>query len=796
MKNRWHRAFPEIVFWGWIALCIGLMWSRGPNAIPGDPRSDFEYEFSPMREFLSRWLSRGVFPFWNPQLFCGFPTIEIQQSSLFYPFNSVTMVFMPARAGMFFMLSLHILLTPVLSRFVLRRWFGVSTLGAITGAAVYSLGAVICFRYFAGHPIIVYAMTWLPVAVGAITMACDGRRPSKWIIYSAVAIACIILSGAPQYIYYIFWAQVAAIAAMGGVPWKRRVVYLGLSWCLAAALTAPQWFPFVIYLRYGARASSMYSDSTTRMSQAVSLLEFFFRYPLGNGVTETHLQRRGIWDTSGYCGVASVIVAVVGLASFKRNAPAEEQRIVRIGGAIWVCGLYLALGNWLPGFGFFREPMRGSCLMILGTSLLAARGMDVLVSGNSSAIRLRAASVCGVMMTAGLGMAAYARFHATSAAGLMIRLSEATATGHPTVMKTIADAMANPTAVTWTMLRAGMHAVAMALLCLILICWMEKKHPRLAGSLLLAVVVADLCSAHAFLFRPRVAESDTGWPEGIKREIIGKIEATKKSGEMPWRVLVPQSMSDLSQTIPDLDDIYGYEPLMPKLAFSRTVIPAPGTDPEIAKQNKAFALGLRYSIDDLDSTMPETVPQRARHFVLREVCSSATIAQLIPGVVAYDGQVEFGPLEAKHDFIRPDVQADVPSRLLLSGDSSAAPAHGTLRWLECDSPNVMQFDVAVTSPCLLLAKTTCVPGWKYYADSGRARSPIPVNGWMMAAPVDAGTRTIRFVYRPVGIWGCCLSVALASLLSLTIAVQSRRRNDFTVLPQGEGPSRAGSDLSS
>ncbi|MGB9692142.1 MAG: hypothetical protein ACPL7D_08235, partial [Candidatus Sumerlaeaceae bacterium] len=83
--------------WGASALgiavgCIVPLWPGrvlSTASLPGAPRSDFEYYFFPLRCHLARVWGRGIIPFWNPHLFCGYPVIESVQSAVLYPFNAL-----------------------------------------------------------------------------------------------------------------------------------------------------------------------------------------------------------------------------------------------------------------------------------------------------------------------------------------------------------------------------------------------------------------------------------------------------------------------------------------------------------------------------------------------------------------------------------------------------------------------------------------------------------------------------------------------------------------------------------
>ena len=216
------RLFPWALLVAALAVPLWAIWRLGPDAIPGIPRSDYEYYFYPQRVFLSRWLKEGVFPFWNPHLFCGYPVVECLQSALFYPLNSLMMMALPPAGGLLAFLSLHLAGAALLAWFAFAHVLRLDRTAALAGALTHVLGAVFASRFLAGHQITTCALTWMPLAVCALMRHLEERaRPPgtdadtgsalppswRWLMLSVAATAMVFLSGAPQYVLYLVWMQ-------------------------------------------------------------------------------------------------------------------------------------------------------------------------------------------------------------------------------------------------------------------------------------------------------------------------------------------------------------------------------------------------------------------------------------------------------------------------------------------------------------------------------------------------------------------------------------------------------------
>src|SRR5690606_4510392 len=111
------------------------------------------------RVFLHRWLERGVFAFWDPHMFSGYPTIETQQMLNLNPLYQASMWLDP-RLGLSGFTALNTLIACTGMVFGLRRWGQCSWMAAALGAGLYTFGALFAVRVMAGHITVVSALAW------------------------------------------------------------------------------------------------------------------------------------------------------------------------------------------------------------------------------------------------------------------------------------------------------------------------------------------------------------------------------------------------------------------------------------------------------------------------------------------------------------------------------------------------------------------------------------------------------------------------------------------------------------
>lgn len=728
-----------------LAVCLvppALLLGRGFHWIPGTWRSDFEFYFHPQRAFLSRWLSEGVFPFWNPHLFCGYPTVEIQQTALFYPFNSLLMALASPHVSMLLMLALHAGLCGLVAAATLRR-FGRQPSGAAwLGAAAWSLGAVFSHRFYCGHLTVVFAMVWVPPAVLGFHAACRraaDRRDGA--IVAAAAVGMVILAGAPQYVYYTIWGQAAVLgASLFRRPTVAAVKVAGLVWFTALAVSAVQWLPSLFYIPLSSRGGGFAQPPPSWAAIMVAALETILPFPLGDGRTVTHMQRRGIWDTAGFVGSVAILLALVSLLQARTKRPVRECASAP---ALWLFAFaaYLTGGGWLPGFDGFREPLKALCLVTLSLAWAAADGARIVAARGWSRTVLVSLAIVAAIPVAALTAA-------TLWPGAVVRwvitLAEIQGGAHESVEQMLAELRANASLATTPLMRAAVLFLA-GLAAGVVILWASRGRPRLAMAGLGAVVAVELLFVHGKLYVPEIPLDKSGWPPEAASALAS---AATGSPDGAIRTTIPTAMSNASQFLDGVGEPFGYDPLSPLLAGARTAPRLPGSPPEESAEAKRRALGLAYEMQDLHSTGPETVPQRDREFVLRRMSADARHGEVMPCVIRDPHRFTFGPTADGETFVSDDHAARVGESLVCGENENVANAgEAEIQRLATDTPNGIQYRVTTENAAVLVIRETWLPGWR--ATINGVSTPVfMVNGWMCGVALAPGTNEVRLQYRP------------------------------------------------
>src|SRR5215468_10952818 len=82
-RSRTSAFVLSVVFYATIFVMLSWPWLSGAVTIPWDAKAQFQPEL----QFLASSLAHGESPFWNPNLFAGWPQIADPQSLIFSPLH-------------------------------------------------------------------------------------------------------------------------------------------------------------------------------------------------------------------------------------------------------------------------------------------------------------------------------------------------------------------------------------------------------------------------------------------------------------------------------------------------------------------------------------------------------------------------------------------------------------------------------------------------------------------------------------------------------------------------------------
>ncbi len=341
----------------WWPLDLG---ARG-NDLVIDPL----YIFYPNRHFFREAILSGQWPFWNPHLFTGTPTIADPNFQTFYPLNWLT-VWLPVHHALDWLAWAHLTIAGTAMYLFLRP--RVRQWAAFGGGGLWMLNGYIIV--WLENPHRLSTLAWLP----AVFWALDRGRQSKnlaWIGVGGLLLGLAMLGGQVQFIWCFglllagyalclrsWWALVATAAigamglAIGSLVWLPALEFAGLT-------------------ARGAGTADMLQTALPLRHLATLILPDLFGSPIGETAYTGHLNYA---ETCFYFGAIGAVLAVVGGIA-KPKCAAVPLLIIAL---LLIFGSPLVrVAAVLPGFDFIALNRLIVVVPFLG-AWLAAVGIDAL----------------------------------------------------------------------------------------------------------------------------------------------------------------------------------------------------------------------------------------------------------------------------------------------------------------------------------------------------------------------------------------------------------------------------------
>lgn len=338
------------------------------------PKGDFTQQFYVFRSFAYTELRQGRFPLWMPCIYAGYPYQADPQSATLYPPVWVTMLAL--RALRYSHYPLFALVTEVLAHLLATSIFTYAFLrverahylAALLGAATFAYGG-----FLTSYPLLQSAIaetaTWLPLALLGARWFADGRRTAG-IALTSVALSFSILAGHPQTTLFVFYLTLAYWIFVNWplLRW-RTLPFTALTAAVATGLSAGQILPTLVYTRLSTRSGLSFAQAGTGFPLR-DVLQFFI-----TGLVS-------YWQPL-YVGVLPLVLVSLALI-------ARRQRTWIFWMGALLVGLFLSFGQhtalfdlayliW-PGYRLFQRQERHALVVSFALAILAAQGLDVLLS--------------------------------------------------------------------------------------------------------------------------------------------------------------------------------------------------------------------------------------------------------------------------------------------------------------------------------------------------------------------------------------------------------------------------------
>jgi hypothetical protein len=762
-----------------IPVAAGRLWEL--TSIPGEPRSDFQYYFYPLRSFIYRSWLHGVIPFWNPHLFCGYPVIESVQSALWYPLNAAVSGVKPEKAFALLMI-LHLFLSYGAHLIALWRGFKCPFGPSSIAAALPNAGAVFAYRFMAGHPTIIFAFPWSALLFAASFRLAVSSLSYRWWSLAVLSTALLISSGAPQFAFYTVWASILAgsftCLVLNGAKWKYvRCVALLTAVVGGVALAFPQLTATAEYLSYSARAGSWNGLSWLAEGVRCTWLETIFSAPLGDGIREYHVNRRGVWDTAGYVGTGTLLSACAYLSwmlCFNRRRLFLPVTVFPL--ALIFVGFYLMSGGWLPGLSSIREPQRAIFVIHFAIFIFAAQFLSELTYNVREQTRGAITTVflflCAVWIVGLFAISKWSlshdqvvtKFLSENFVGLVgFSVNEAYGASKDAFELVLRS---TERSIAWTAVFMGLILAG-------------RVFPRLAVPAFGFVLLVDPLSMHLSAFGCRTEISLMQIPDYV-RFLVGNVNTAREfNHEPPLRWSVPTSLTNAVQHTQGWYEWGGYDPLMPNLALARRPGGLAAEPPAVRQKLILRSAGVGAILKE-KLALPEAVPPRQREYSVEflEELGSVSIASFENdfGLVANDSNT-FGPYHGVTQTVKTAEELQFIKQWL-ARSSGNQESGKSVRWYPFLNSNLVHVGCVTPTNAVLVIRSTWLPGWKAVDAQGQKLRVLECNGWMLAIPVTPRTIVVKLFYCPQS-WRISVFVALCACSFLLCLAFSQK---FKVLP--------------
>ncbi len=437
VRRRWPGAQGEVAAVGVLTALFGLyfwrlLFERGVSVPRGG--GDFNSFYYPLAAFAAAQVQSGHFPLWNPHLFAGAPFAADYQTGALYPPNLlVWATARPYTYGAFTATVIAHVWWASVATYGFARTLGLSRAAGVLAGAVFAYGGFMTAQL--GHAPMIAVASWLPAILAALYRGRNGGPGGiAWAVLAGAGMAMAILAGHPQIALYVGLAAVAyvlSLAWVGGqavvgsrqvgntpdamngrttlvrgssgatltVPatqtprerwrdpalrhWAATAGRLAVFAIVAGGLAAPLLLPAAQLARRSLRAAIGYDGATEYSLRPVALVQLVLPKVFGDNPTNYFYSNIFSGETWGYVGVTTLVLAAVGV--LRRFGP-QRRFFAALGGValLGALGPFTPLHGWLygfvPGFDSIRAAGRLLVLVNFAAALLAAWGLDALLS--------------------------------------------------------------------------------------------------------------------------------------------------------------------------------------------------------------------------------------------------------------------------------------------------------------------------------------------------------------------------------------------------------------------------------
>ncbi len=379
---------PWLILVG-IWLLMTFPWLSGDKAIPYDAVD----EFFPGLVFSAQSLLRHEWPFWNPYVYSGYPSIVDPQAMGFAPTMVLPMLLNQSLWAFTVVVMLHVLLGGI-GMLQLGQSYGWSTPAAILSAAIFMFGGVAAARL--QHTPMLISWAWLPWLFVLVRRVFNDRRWRHTSWWNGIGLG--IVGG-------LAGLQLTQVTFLGAIVFAAYVVYrvvagwheperfrlfghLTLAAIISLLIASPQLIATLSFLPYSNRPAFDFAAATANSFHLSGFLTLLSPNALGN-VRGDYVGRNDITETMLYISALPILLIVLALVSRKFSMPKGEWRfwlVLLVGGVIYAVGantpIYGLLHAYVPGISLFRRPTDGVFVVQLALAVMAGAAFNIWCAPN------------------------------------------------------------------------------------------------------------------------------------------------------------------------------------------------------------------------------------------------------------------------------------------------------------------------------------------------------------------------------------------------------------------------------
>ena len=324
---------------------------------------------------------------WTDALQGGFPAAADPQIASWYPLSHLLQWLIPSPgiAWNLFVISAYIIASFFSYGYI--HTITQSPLAAWCGGIIYGMSGFMISHI--EHTNMIHGAAWLPLSLWALEKL-RHKINKLWFFLGVISISLNILAGHPQITAYSLGLIFLYVLILGiKAPLKTIKYYqiIGLVLILGIALASVQIIPMLELSSLATRNKIDFSFYTTFSLPPQEIVKMIFPYFFGGSYAKLYpTPYFGSWtltDTTGYVGILSLILAVIGFIGHRKQGIAQFWLVIAILSLLLAFGASTPLA-WLtyhlPIYSKFRALARHFCEMSMAISVLAALGVKSLAS--------------------------------------------------------------------------------------------------------------------------------------------------------------------------------------------------------------------------------------------------------------------------------------------------------------------------------------------------------------------------------------------------------------------------------